>query len=786
MTKRIIVVDDDGANLQIAGHILSRNNMRVTALYSGKALLDHIAKNGSPDLILLDIKMPEMDGFETLEKLRILEKEKELEEVPVIFLTANDDAETETHGFEVGVSDYIRKPFDPDVLLHRIDNILSKQQKLQSLKKDASYDGFTGFLNKVAAGEEFSRMCSSQTGCLMMIDLDSFKLVNDIYGHEMGDKVLKSFVKLLSSAIPEGSRCARLGGDEFAAFCPACRDTKVIAELTSGLNEGMVSEAKALMGEDMEIPIGASVGAVFVPDHGNDYDSLLKLADRALYSVKQKGKHGYAIYSADSFIGEEEHADMDIQTVSKILGERSIPNVALQLDKDSFAYVYRYVMRYIVRNQKTACKVMFTLSANTGTEEDLYKDLCNEFGNHIREVLRKSDIFMRNRANTYFVFLTDIMEDSVQKVIQYLLGKWYELHGDKVLITYETEFVGNSDVIPHRPDHLQIVVVDDDTANLQIAGHILSRAGFHVIALKSGRALLNYLEDHVPSLILLDVKMPEMDGFETMRKLQGMEREIAAIPVIFLTADESAEAESKGLSLGAMDFIKKPFVPDILLQRVRHTIELITLQRSLRGEVEKKTRENQDLFLHVVKSLADAIDAKDTYTNGHSGRVAEYAKEIAKRVGYTAQMQDEIYMMGLLHDVGKIGVPDAVINKPSRLTDDEFELIKNHPVMGARILKNIKEMPKLATGARWHHERYGGGGYPDGLKGEEIPEEARIIAVADAYDAMTSRRSYREILSQEYVRNEIEKGKGTQFDPKFAEVMLAMIDEDVEYRMREF
>ena len=106
--------------------------------------------------------------------------------------------------------------------------------------------------------------------------------------------------------------------------------------------------------------------------------------------------------------------------------------------------------------------------------------------------------------------------------------------------------------------------------------------------------------------------------------------------------------------------------------------------------------------------------------------------------------------------------------------------------MGARILKNIKEMPKLATGARWHHERYGGGGYPDGLKGEEIPEEARIIAVADAYDAMTSRRSYREILSQEYVRNEIEKGKGTQFDPKFAEVMLAMIDEDVEYRMREF
>ena len=126
--------------------------------------------------------------------------------------------------------------------------------------------------------------------------------------------------------------------------------------------------------------------------------------------------------------------------------------------------------------------------------------------------------------------------------------------------------------------------------------------------------------------------------------------------------------------------------------------------------------------------------------------MAEYSKEIARRYGYSEQEQNDIYMMGLLHDVGKIGIPDAVINKPSRLTEDEFEIIKNHPVMGARILKNIREMPKLVTGARWHHERYGGGGYPDGLAGEDIPEEARIIAVADAYDAMTSRRSYRDVL----------------------------------------
>lgn len=193
----------------------------------------------------------------------------------------------------------------------------------------------------------------------------------------------------------------------------------------------------------------------------------------------------------------------------------------------------------------------------------------------------------------------------------------------------------------------------------------------------------------------------------------------------------------------------------------------------------------EEMNLQVVTALATAIDAKDNYTNGHSSRVAEYARMIAARAGYTEPQQDEIYMIGLLHDVGKIGVPDSVINKPSRLTDEEFDLIKKHPVIGDDILKSIKGWPKLATGARWHHERYGGGGYPDGIKGEEIPEEARIIAVADAYDAMTSRRSYRDIMSQEKVRSEIERGRGTQFDPKFADIMLQMIDEDKEFSMRE-
>ncbi|MBQ7469412.1 MAG: HD-GYP domain-containing protein, partial [Pseudobutyrivibrio sp.] len=164
-------------------------------------------------------------------------------------------------------------------------------------------------------------------------------------------------------------------------------------------------------------------------------------------------------------------------------------------------------------------------------------------------------------------------------------------------------------------------------------------------------------------------------------------------------------------------------------------------------------------------------------------RVAAYSKEIAKRYGYDVKSQEKIFMMGLLHDVGKIGVPDEVINKPGRLTDDEFAAIKKHPGLGGKILGNIKEMPELAAGAKWHHERYDGKGYPEGIAGEEIPEEARIIAVADAYDAMTSNRSYRGALPIEIVQGEIEKGKGNQFDPKFADIMLKMIEDGSIYEI---
>ena len=200
----------------------------------------------------------------------------------------------------------------------------------------------------------------------------------------------------------------------------------------------------------------------------------------------------------------------------------------------------------------------------------------------------------------------------------------------------------------------------------------------------------------------------------------------------------------------------------------------------------KKEIEKINLLINqTTEALASAIDAKDQYTNGHSRRVAEYSYIIAKKYGKDESECQKIYFMGLLHDVGKIGVPNYIINKNGKLTDEEFDTIKSHPVIGKDILSKISTLPELAIGALYHHERYDGKGYPEGKKKEKIPEIARIIAVADSYDAMTSKRSYRDSLPQHVVRDEIENGIGTQFDPEFAEIMLSIIDADENYDLRQ-
>lgn len=202
-------------------------------------------------------------------------------------------------------------------------------------------------------------------------------------------------------------------------------------------------------------------------------------------------------------------------------------------------------------------------------------------------------------------------------------------------------------------------------------------------------------------------------------------------------------------------------------------------------KLQESREELKQLNDTIMQVLARTIDAKDKYTRGHSVRVANYSREIARRMGKSEEEQEKIYRAALLHDVGKIRIPDGIINKPGKLTEEEYAYIKLHPVSGYHILKSFTKDQMIATGAKFHHERYDGKGYPDGLSGENTPEHARIIGVADAYDAMASNRSYRKALPQDVIRGELVAGKGTQFDPQIVEVMIHIVDEDTEYRLRQ-
>lgn len=219
----------------------------------------------------------------------------------------------------------------------------------------------------------------------------------------------------------------------------------------------------------------------------------------------------------------------------------------------------------------------------------------------------------------------------------------------------------------------------------------------------------------------------------------------------------------------------------VIIKNIIFTNEAINAKNdAIAARDEVKT-----LSVEVMEALARTIDAKDKYTKGHSTRVAKYSRMIAQKMGLSADFCENIYYMGLLHDIGKIGVPNEIINKPTKLTDSEYDIIKTHPEIGYNILSEIHSRPDLAQGAHWHHERYDGRGYPDKKAGEDIPLESRIIAVADSYDAMTSNRSYRSYLPQSKVRSEIEANIGTQFDPEAAKHMIMIIDEDKDYILHE-
>ncbi len=316
------------------------------------------------------------------------------------------------------------------------------------------------------------------------------------------------------------------------------------------------------------------------------------------------------------------------------------------------------------------------------------------------------------------------------------------------------------------------LIVDDEAPLRQVLMHLMRGDGFQCYEAANGREALDLLETRRVTLVISDLRMPQVDGIELLREIRARFPDTA---VIMLTAVADVDVAVKCLAIGAMDYLTKPFHLEEVRARVAQALERRRLvlenrdyQERLEERVQAQARRLEELFLTGIQSLAEALEVKDPYTRGHSARVSEYASAIARVLRLDEEMIWQIELGGHVHDLGKIGVREEVLNKRGRLTPEEYEHIMIHPVVGWRILAPLLgDAPVALNIVRSHHERLDGRGVPDQLKGRAIPLEARIAAAADAIDAMTSGRPYRASeLTLEGAVEELRKNAGPQFDPE--------------------
>jgi putative two-component system response regulator len=329
----------------------------------------------------------------------------------------------------------------------------------------------------------------------------------------------------------------------------------------------------------------------------------------------------------------------------------------------------------------------------------------------------------------------------------------------------------------------KILVVDDTPASLKLLTDIMKGEGYDVRSAISGELALNAAADNPPDLILLDIRMPEMDGFEVCRRLK-LTAATQDVPIIFVTAASETDEKVRGFELGAVDYVTKPYQRDELLSRVRAHLELHQLRHHLSDmvhertvqlvESEKKLKKN---LLDSVAVLAAIVEMRDPYTAGHQRRVAEVAVAIANVMQLTQTQIEGIHLAGVVHDIGKIQVPAEILVKPGSLSDLEYMLIKAHSQNGYDLLKTVDYPWPIAQIVLQHHERLDGSGYPQGLKGDEILLEARIISVADVVESMTSHRPYRPSLGIDAALEEIERNRGIRYDPAVVDACCKLFRE---------
>jgi len=652
----ILIVDDDTATLMELASILAAD-YKIYTVKDGPAALEK-ASDALPDLILLDVIMPDLNGFEVLQKLKENEKTKD---IPVIFITGATDREAEIRGLATGAVDYIHKPLNESLVKLRVSHQIQLLTQFRKIEHLSMIDQLTNLPNRrsfeMRINEEWDRALREHMPISsLMIDIDHFKKYNDMYGHQQGDAALVAVAEMFTTSLRRPADfAARWGGEEFIILLPNTESRGAVD----------VAETVRKHAESLEIPtsdgtitkITISVGVnTHKPGQRGSIDKFVSWTDMALYDAKNQGRNKVCVFKIPSD-----------QKISKV-----------------------------------------------------------------REI--KQNI---------------------------------------------------------------IFIVDDNETNLTAAEDALVDL-YRVIALTSAAKMFDALKKFKPDMILLDIEMPEMNGFEAIKILKGNDM-YEEIPVIFLTGLSDAESEADGIELGAVDFIMKPFTKPVLLNRIRKHLDIDELVRERTRQLAhrteqlaRRTEQLERLKNGIVYTLADVVENRDSNTGGHIDRTSVYMSILVdamiSREVYRSEMEewnfDSVISSARLHDIGKIAIPDTVLNKPDKLTDEEFSIIQSHPEVGRRMIEQMEErtgddgfLKNAILFAAYHHEKWNGKGYPYGLSGSDIPLHGRIMAVIDVYDALVSDRPYKKAFEHEKAVRIIMEDAGSHFDPAIAEVFDNISDD---------
>lgn len=445
--KNILIIDDDKINLAMARKVLS-DEYKVIPIIKGEQAITYL-QNGTCDIILLDINMPEMDGFEVLKRIREMEKCKN---IPVIFLTADNDTETETRCFKEGAIDFIAKPFVPAVMRSRIgraleleelrsslaDKLEQKTREVFDMKSKSNQDALTGLWNRAYTEEAVNEMIAQGVkGALMMIDMDNFKAINDIYGHIAGDRTLKMFADTLRSFSTEGDVLCRIGGDEFVVFVKDVTSKSMLGNRAADIISDLCSKLEQCK---FETNSSVSIGIAQTPEDGMEFNKLYNSADKALYYVKQNGKNSYHFFN-DKLQAENSSAGrtVDLKYLCEFMSRADNGRGAYLLDFDSFHHVYNFIRRFVERSGKNVQTVLFTVTENSTqdidvTEMELVLELLEKA---IYTSLRRSDVSTRYSSKQIIVILMDTNTENGDMVAERILDCFNELYKDgKVKVEY--------------------------------------------------------------------------------------------------------------------------------------------------------------------------------------------------------------------------------------------------------------------------------------------------------------------------------------------------------------